>query len=98
MAMDQCIIFHHALCQHASLLYNQHKSYGTYVLCKEGWGKFQNDYMDKILSYFQVCELGKIIVNFAPNHQFILDTWCEQCIECIIYISHLINKWLHMKT
>ncbi len=45
MAMDQCI-----------MLYHQHKSYGTYVLCMEGWGKFQNDYMDKILSYFQVCE------------------------------------------
>jgi hypothetical protein len=38
------------------MLYHQHISYGTYVLCKEGWGKFQNDYMDKILSYFQVCE------------------------------------------
>jgi hypothetical protein len=23
---------------------------------------------------------------------------CEQYIECIINISHLKNKWLHMKT
>jgi hypothetical protein len=29
------------------MLYHQHKSYGTYVLCKEGWGKLQNDYMHK---------------------------------------------------
>jgi hypothetical protein len=27
--------------------YHQHKSYGTYVLSKEGWGKIQNDSMDK---------------------------------------------------
>ncbi len=31
------------------MLYHQHKSYGTYVLCKEGWGKVQNDYMQKAL-------------------------------------------------
>jgi hypothetical protein len=31
------------------ILYHQHKSYGTYVLCKEGWGKFQNNYMHKKL-------------------------------------------------
>jgi len=33
--------------------------------------------MDKLLSYFQV--MGKvIIVDLVPNHQFIVDTWCEQ--------------------
>jgi hypothetical protein len=31
------------------ILYHQHKSYGTYVLCKEGWGKFQNNYTHKKL-------------------------------------------------
>jgi len=36
-----------------------------------------------------------MIVNLVPNHQFIVDTWCEQYIECI---SHLRNKWQHMKT
>jgi hypothetical protein len=28
------------------MVYHQHKSYGTYILCKEGWGNFQNDHMD----------------------------------------------------
>jgi hypothetical protein len=27
------------------MLYHQHKYYGTYVLIKEGWGNFQNDYI-----------------------------------------------------
>jgi hypothetical protein len=54
--------------------------------------------MDKILSYFQVYGQGKIITNLVPNHQFTIDTWCEQYIECITNISHLRNKWLHMKT
>jgi len=42
MAMYQWIIFHHALC-------HQHKFYATYVLCKEKWHFFQNDYMDEKL-------------------------------------------------
>jgi len=37
-------------------------------------------------------------MNLVPNHQFTFDTWCEQYIEYIINISHLRNKWLHMKT
>jgi len=28
------------------MVYHQHKFYDTYILCKEGWGNFQNDYMD----------------------------------------------------
>ncbi len=41
------------------MLYHKHKSYGTYVLCKEGWGNFQNDYMDKsyIDKHLNVCLL-----------------------------------------
>jgi hypothetical protein len=55
-------------------------------------------YMDKKLSHFQVYGYSDIIVNLVPNHQFIVDTWCEQYIEYITNISHLRNKWLHMKT
>ncbi len=53
--------------------------------------------MDKKLLCFQVYRYGKITVNLVKKHQSIINTRCEQYIECIINISHLKNKWLHMK-
>ncbi len=47
MTMYQCIIFHHALCHHASC-YIININPMVHIYCvREGWGNLQNDYMDK---------------------------------------------------
>jgi len=50
--------------------------------------------MDKLLSYFQV--MGKvIIVDLVPNHQFIVDTWCEQYMNLwLIFHIWRINDYI----
>jgi hypothetical protein len=60
MAMYQCIIFHHALCHHAlCYIININPMVHMYILCKEGWGNFHNDYMDRsfINKHLNVCLL-----------------------------------------
>jgi hypothetical protein len=43
--------------------------YGTYVLCKEGWGNFQNDYMHKKQFIVDTC------VDNTLNVLLIFHTW-----------------------
>jgi len=55
MAMYQCIIFHHALCY----IININPMVHMYILCKERWGNFHNDHMDRsfINKHLNVCLL-----------------------------------------
>jgi hypothetical protein len=58
--------------------------------------KFQNTW----IRYYHISKFMvkfKLFFILVSNHQFTIDTWCEQYIEFIINISHLRNKWLHMK-